>query len=74
MISGRAVVEMVRGRVRGNSVDMCYALPPDYEIRPDKVVCARPRGHGVTSMQLPNGQRTYVVHNTEQDGTGEGWS
>lgn len=40
---------------------------------PSGAVCTRPRGHGVTAMRLPNGRRTYVDHNVQPDGTGEGW-
>lgn len=74
MITGRSIEGIIEGVEQGNPIDICYAMPPDYETRPVKVVCGRERGHGITKMRLPNGRQTYVAHNTRPDGTGEGWS
>lgn len=63
-----ALANAIDGRVLGCPPVLCGRLSPD-----GSKACTRPHGHGVTAMTLPDGRRTYVDHNRERDGSGEGW-
>lgn len=70
MIDEHAIRSLVEGDRLGIPRDMCYRPAPGTN---RTVVCARPRGHGITNMTLPDGRCAYIDHNSRQDGTGEGW-
>ena len=63
-----ALVNMIDSRVLGHPPTLCGRLDPT-----GTKACTRPHGHGITNMTLPDGRRTYVDHNRERDGSGEGW-